>query len=33
MKATANKFNRFSNEANEKSDVSFEDCFLQQQCE
>ena len=33
MKATANKFNKLSNETNEKDDVNFEDCFLQQQCE
>ena len=32
-RATANKFNRFSNEASEEDDVGFEECFLQQQCE
>ena len=30
MKATTNKFNKFSNEANEKNDIIFEKCFLQQ---
>ena len=29
-KATTNKFNKFSNEASEEDDVSFEECFLQQ---
>ena len=33
VKATANKFNKFSNEASEKDDMNFEKCFLQQQCE
>ena len=29
VKTTANKFNKFSNEASEKDDVNFEKCFLQ----
>ena len=33
IKATANKFNKLSNEASEENDVNFEECFLQQQCE
>ena len=33
VKATTNKFNKFSNEASEEDDVNFEKCFLQQQCE
>ena len=33
VKTTTNKFNKLSNEASEEDDVSFEDCFLQQQCE
>ena len=28
MKATTNKFNKFSNEASEENDVNFEECFL-----
>ena len=30
MKTTTNKFNKLSNEANEKNDVNFKKCFLQQ---
>ena len=33
MRATANKFNKLSNETSEKNDVNFKKCFLQQQCE
>ena len=33
MKVTTNKLNKLSNETNEKDDVNFEKCFLQQQCE
>ena len=29
MKATTNKFNKFSNEASEENDVNFEKCSLQ----
>ena len=32
MKATANKFNKLSNEAIEKDEIKFEEYFLQQQC-
>ena len=28
VKATTNKFNKLLNEASEKDDVNFEDCFL-----
>ena len=33
MKTTTNKFSKLSNETNEKNDVYFEECSLQQQCE
>ena len=32
MKATANKFNKLSNEAIEEDEMKFEECSLQQQC-
>ena len=32
VRATANKFNKFSNEASEENDVNFKKYFLQQQC-
>ena len=30
MKATTNKFNKFSNETNEENNVNFKKCCLQQ---
>ena len=32
MKAIANKFNKFSNEAIEEDEMKLEEYFLQQQC-